>query len=341
MRLVFFSTPPDTRTVRTSSGGAFGRRATLAGAAAILARPALAQQRGGGPIRLVVGFPPGGSGDVFARLLADPLREELGRTLIVENRPGAGGLTAAEYALRAPADGSVLMMHTGSSAVSAPIARKVPPYDPVRDFSWVALLSEAPFALALNPRLPATDLEGFIAYAKERPGQLSYSSAGIGTTVHLAAEAFNDAAGIQVLHIPYQGSGPAITDAINGTVAYNVETFGTLLPHHRGGALRIVSAMAAERTSIAPEIPTMREDGIDVTAGTYNLLAAPPNTPNEVLAPVAAAVGRLMARPAMQAQLQALGISGVVQSDPEGARRFVAAEIARWTPVVQRLGLAL
>lgn len=319
-----------------------GRRAVLAGAAVLLASPALAQQRGtGGPIRLVVGFPPGGSGDIFARLLADPLREELGRTVIVENRPGAGGLTAAEYALRAPADGSVLMMHTGSSAVSAPIARKVPPYDPVRDFAWVALLSEAPFALALNPRLPATDLRSFIAYAKARPGQLSYSSAGIGTTVHLAAEAFNDAAGIQVLHIPYQGSGPAITDAINGTVAYNVETFGTLLPHHKGGALRIVSAMAAERTAISPETPTMREDGIDVTAGTYNLLAAPPNTPREVLAPVAAAIGRVMARPAMQAQLAALGIAGVTQSDPDGARRFVSAEIARWTPVVHRLGLAL
>jgi tripartite-type tricarboxylate transporter receptor subunit TctC len=321
------------------------RRAALGGVAALfgaaLCRPALAQSRGSGPIRLVVGFPPGGSGDIFARLLADPLREELGRTVIVENRPGAGGLTAAEYALRAPADGTVLMMHTGSSAVSAPIARKVPPYDPVRDFAWVALLSEAPFALALNPRLPVTDLKGFVEYARARPGQLSYSSAGIGTTVHLAAEAFKDAAGIDVLHIPYQGSGPAITDAINGTVAFNVETFGTLLPHHRGGALRIVSALAEQRTSIARDVPTMREEGYDVVAGTYNLLAAPQNTPREVLAPVAAAVGRVMARPAMQAQLGALGIAGVVTSDPDSARKFVAAEIARWTPVVQRLGLAL
>lgn len=320
-----------------------GRRAALRAGAGLLgvalARPALAQ--GTGPIRLVVGFPPGGSGDIFARLLADPLREELGRTVIVENRPGAGGLTAAEYAMRAPSDGSVLMLHTGSSAVSAPISRKVAPYDPVRDFAWVALLSEAPFALALNPRLPVTDLAGFIAYARARPGELSYSSAGIGTTVHLAAEAFNDAAGIQVLHVPYQGSGPAITDAINGTVAYNVETFGTLLPHHKAGALRIVSALAEHRAPIAPEVPTMRENGLDVVAGTYNLLAAPRNTPQAVLAPVAAAVGRIMARPAMRTQLDALGIAGVVESDPEGARRFVAAEIARWKPVVDRLGLAL
>ena len=321
---------------------AMNRRALLGAAllSAPLARPALAQGRGS-PVRLVVGFPPGGSGDLFARLLVEPLREELGRTVIVENRPGAGGVTAVEYFLRQPADGSVLMMHTGSSAVAGPISRKQPPYSPMNDFAWVALLSIAPFAVALNPRIPARDLKEFVAYAKAQNGALSYSSAGIGTTVHLAAEALNDAAGIQVMHVPYQGSGPAITDTINGTVAYNIETYGTLLPHHRAGALRIVATMADVRTEIAPEIPTAKEQGWDVSAGTYNLLAAPVGTPRDVRDNVSRAIGQVMARPAMQSQLTGLGIAGISSSNPDQARGFVASEIARWTPVVQRLGLAL
>ena len=316
-----------------------GRRLLLAAAVLPLARPALAQSRA--PVRLVVGFPPGGSGDLFARLLVDPLREELARPVIVDNRPGAGGLTAVEYFLRAPADGSVLMLHTGSTAVSAPISRRAPPYEPVRDFAWIALLSNAPFGLAINPRLPVSNLREFVAYARDQRGALSYSSAGVGTTVHLAAEAFNDAAGIQVQHVPYPGSGPAITDAINGTVAYNVETFGTLLPHHRAGTLRIVGAMAEARTGIAPEVPTTGEEGWPLLAGTYNLLAAPLGAPREVLDPVATAIGRIMARPALRAQLDVLGITGFTDSDPDKARAFVAAEVARWTPVVRRLGLAL
>jgi tripartite-type tricarboxylate transporter receptor subunit TctC len=320
------------------------RRGLLTAAGALLtaplARPAMAQGRSG-PIRLVVGFPPGGSGDLFARLVAEPLREELGRPVIVENRPGAGGVTAVEYFLRQPADGSVLMMHTGSSAVAGPISRRNPPYNPMTDFAWVALLSNAPFAVALNPRVPAADLKQFVAYAKAQNGALSYSSAGIGTTVHLAAEALNAAAGIEVQHVPYQGSGPAITDTINGTVAYNIETYGTLLPHHRAGALRIIATMAEERASIAPEIPTAKEQGWDVSAGTYNLLAAPNGTPREVMDQVSGAIGRVMARQEIKERLSVLGITGYTNSNPDEAKAFVAAEIARWTPIVRRLGIAV
>ena len=319
------------------------RRTMLGAGAALLAaplRPSLAQGRGG-PIRLVVGFPPGGSGDLFARFLAEPLREELGRPVIVENRPGAAGVTAVEYFLRQPADGTTLMMHTGSSAVSGPITRRNPPYSPTEDFAWVALLSYAPFAVALNPRVPAQNLREFVALAKSQPGRLSYSSAGIGTTVHLAAEALNEAAGIDVQHVPYAGSGPAITDTINGTVAANYETYGTLLPHHRAGTLRIIATLDANRTAIAPEIPTAKEQGWDVSAGTYNLLAAPNGTPREMMDQLSAAVGRVMARQAQQQQLAALGITGITDSGPDQARAFVAAEIARWTPLVRRLGIAL
>jgi tripartite-type tricarboxylate transporter receptor subunit TctC len=320
------------------------RRGLLAGAATLLAahlaRPAYAQGRSGA-VRLVVGFPPGGSGDLFARFLADALREQMGRPMIVENRAGAGGLTAVDYFLRQPADGTVMMMHTGSTAVSAPIVRRNPPYNALTDFAWIAQLSIAPFAVALNPQVPARDLKEFVAYARSRNGALSYSSAGIGTTVHLAAEALNAAADMRVQHVPYPGSAPAITDTINGTVAYNVETHGTLMPHHRAGTLRIIATLDSERAAIAPDIPTAKEQGWDVQAGTYNLLAAPNGTPADIMQDFAAAISRVMASPAAQARLRELGITGITNSNPDHAKAFVAAEIARWRPVVQRLGLAL
>lgn len=293
------------------------------------------------PIKIAIGFPPGGSGDLFARILADALREELNRPVLIENKPGAGGLTVATGFLRAPKDGTRLMMATGSTAVSAPISRAKPPYNPVDDFQWIALLSHAPFVIAVNPNLPVTDLKSLIAYCKARPGKLSYGHAGLGTTVHLAAELFKERAGIFVVDIPYAGSAGAITDTIAGNVDFIVETSGTLLPHHRSGRMRIITTMAEAREKIAPEIPTAREDGYDLVAGTYNLLAAPQGTPRETVDPIARAVTRVMNRPAIQERLVQLGIQPITNSNPADARAYVAAEIARWTPIVKRLKIAL
>jgi len=293
------------------------------------------------PIKIAIGFPPGGSGDLFARILADALREELNRPVLIENKPGAGGLTVATGFLRAPKDGTQLMMATGSTAVSAPISRAKPPYNPVDDFQWIALLSHAPFVIAVNPNLPVTDLKSLIAYCKARPGKLSYGHAGLGTTVHLAAELFKERAGIFVVDIPYAGSAGAITDTIAGNVDFIVETSGTLLPHHRSGRMRIITTMAEAREKIAPEIPTAREDGYDLVAGTYNLLAAPQGTPRETVDPIARAVTRVMNRPAIQERLVQLGIQPITNSNPADARAYVAAEIARWTPIVKRLKIAL
>jgi tripartite-type tricarboxylate transporter receptor subunit TctC len=293
------------------------------------------------PIKIAIGFPPGGSGDLFARILADALREELNRPVLIENKPGAGGLTVATGFLRAPKDGTQLMMATGSTAVSAPISRAKPPYNPVDDFQWIALLSHAPFVIAVNPNLPVNDLKSLVAYCKARPGKLSYGHAGLGTTVHLAAELFKERAGIFVVDIPYAGSAGAITDTIAGNVDFIVETSGTLLPHHRSGRMRIITTMAEAREKIAPEIPTAREDGYDLVAGTYNLLAAPQGTPRETVDPIARAVTRVMNRPAIQERLVQLGIQPITNSNPADARAYVAAEIARWTPIVKRLKIAL
>ena len=321
------------------------RRDTLFAATALFgvglagSRTAAAQSRQ--VVKLIVGFPPGGSGDQFARIMSERLQQELQVPIVVENRPGAGGLTAVAAFQRAPADGYTLMMHTGSTAVSAPISRKVAPYNPVDDFAWIALLSEAPFVVAVNPGLPVTDLKSLVAYAKAQGGKLSYGHAGLGTTVHLAAELFKERAGIMVSDIPYPGSGPALTDTIAGNVAFIVETYGTLIQQHKAGRIRIVGAFAESRLPEMPEIGTAREIGLDVVAGTSNLIAAPLGTPAARLAVVAKAVSKVMALPEMRQQLMALGIHPVRNSNPQLARDYVAREVARWTPLVKKLGIAL
>ena len=323
-----------------------GRRQLLLGGGIALANATLglgpvAAQSYDSPIKIAVGFPPGGSGDLFARILSDALREELSRPVLIENKPGAGGMTVALGFLRSPKDGSQLMLATGSTAISAPISRAKMPYNPIEDFTWIALLSNAPFVIAVNPALPVTNLKELVAYAKARPNKMSYGHAGLGTTVHLAAELFKDIAGIDVADIAYAGSAGAITDTIAGNVHFIVETSGTLLPHHKAGKLRIIGTMAEAREKIAPEIPTAREAGYDILAGTCNLLAAPLGTPPEVVDRISKAVARVMNRPAIHERLAQLGIQPISNSNPAQARAYVAAEIARWTPVVKKLGIAL
>ena len=322
------------------------RRRFLGGAATLLSLATLAPkaalaQLGKATTRLVVGFPPGGSGDLFARIIATPLGEELDRTVIVDNKPGAGGMTAAQAFVRYPPDGSALLLATGSSAVTAPISHREQPYDPVKDFGWISHLSIAPFVIAVTPSIPVKTLPELIAYVKSKPGATSYGSAGIGTTVHLAGELLKERTGIDAQHVPYRGSGPAIIDVMSGERTYIIETFGTLLPYHKAGTLRIIAVMAKTRSKVADDVPTVIETGTDALAGTYNLLAAPPNTPRELLEPMVGASNRVMARPAIRDLLLASDIQPITDSNPDKARDFIASEVARWKPVVDRLGLAL
>jgi tripartite-type tricarboxylate transporter receptor subunit TctC len=185
------------------------------------------------------------------------------------------------------------------------------------------------------------DLAGLVAYCKDNPGKLSYGHAGMGTTVHLAGELFKDMAGIRILDVPYAGSAPAINDTIAGTVQMNIETSATLLPHHKSGRLRIICTMAEAREKIAPEIPTAREAGLDLIAGTCNLLAAPLGTPSALIEPIARAVSRVMEKPAVVERLLQQGIQPISNSNPAQARAFVTSEVARWTAVVKKLGIAL
>jgi tripartite-type tricarboxylate transporter receptor subunit TctC len=290
-------------------------------------------------LKLIVGFPPGGSGDTFARIIAEQLRPELG-SIVVENREGAGGLVAAESFLRAPADGYTAMMHTASSAVFAPLIRKKPPYDPLKDFQWVALMSVAPLVIVANPTLPVADLRTFTDYLRANPGR-PYGSAGIGASTHLAAELLFDRAGVKTLHVPYKGSAPSITDTIGGNVTCMLETLQTTLKLHRAGRLKILAVLGEARLGAAPDIPTAREQGLDVIASTYNLLALPVGAPAERAATIARAIANVMRGAEFQQRLVADGLQPITSTSPEATRNFVAAEVARWTPVARRLGIEM
>lgn len=319
------------------------RRAVLRAAslsAVGIAAPLVARAQGG-VTQLYVGFPPGGSGDLFARILADGLREELKRPVVVENRPGGGGMTVAQHFLRLPKDGHHIMLATGSTAIAAPVSRAKAPYNPVEDFQWIALLSNAPFVIAVNPTLPGRNLRELVAYCRERPGRLSYGHAGLGTTVHLAGEMFKDLAGVNVLDVPYAGSGPAINDTIGGQVQMVIEAVGTLIQHHRTGKLRIVTLMADARDRLLPEVMAAREEGLDVVSGTCNLLAVPHGTPAAATDALARATARVLEKPATQERLAALGITPITNSSPADARAFVASEVARWGALAKKLNIAL
>ena len=318
-----------------------GKRQFLGATAALIAAgagitPVQAQQAA---LKLMVGFPPGGSGDTFARLIAEQLRNELG-TVVVENREGAGGMVAAEAFLRGPSDGSVAMMHTASSAVFATVIRKKPPYDPLKDFQWVALMSVAPLVIVANPKLPVADLKSFMDYLRSKPGQ-PYGSAGIGASTHLAAELLFDKAGVKTLHVPYKGSAPSITDTIGGNVTCMLETLQTTQQHHAAGKLKILAVLGDARIPSAPDIPTAKEQGFDAVASTYNLLALPMQASPERAAQIARAIANSMKHPEFQKKLQSQGLQPVTDTSPEQARAFVASEVARWTPVARRLAIEM
>jgi tripartite-type tricarboxylate transporter receptor subunit TctC len=225
--------------------------------------------------------------------------------------------------------------------VAAPISHAKQPYNPVTDFQWVAVLSNAPFVIAVNPSLPVKNLRELVAYCKERPGKLNYGHAGRGTTVHLAGELLNDRAGIEVPDVPYPGSAPAITDTIAGNVQYVIETSGTLLPYHKAGKLRIISVMAETREKISAEVPTSKEEGFDLIAGTYNLLAMPLGSSPALLEQIAKATNRVMNKTSTIERLSGLGITPITKSSPDQARSFLTNEVERWSAVVKKLGIAL
>ncbi len=313
------------------------RRAALAAAVTIpLARPALAFPDR--QMTIVVSFAPGSANDTLARFTAQQLQEKLGQRVLVENRPGAGGMLAATtFGRRAAPDGHTLLFHS-SSLTSGVAMRRNPEIDLRRDVVGVALLCATPMGLAVNAGLPARNIQEFIAYARANPGKLNYGSSGVGGIMHLQAERLRMQAGINVVHVPYGGGAPAVTAVMANDVQFTVIDASTLAPGVQAGQLRILGIASGERVAQYPDVPTLREDGFPFEASVWYGLFAPAGTPAPIIARINAAVNQFLTGSAYQAQMASVGAI-VEQQSPERFQRHVIEDLERWEQVVRRAGI--
>lgn len=312
----------------------------LVSAAAVLACAAMhaAAQYPAKPIRLVVPFPPGGPTDIVARPLAQMLGDALKTPIVVDNRGGAGGSVGADIVAKSAADGYTLLMATvGTHAINPSLYRKLS-YDAVRDFTPIALVAAAPVAIVVHPSLPANDLAGLVAMAKQSPGKVSYGTAGNGTPGHLTGEMFKTAAGIELQHVPYKGSAPAVTDLLGGQIQMMFDPLQSVLQHVQSGKLRAIAVSSSTRSPVLPAIPTVAESGyrgFEFTAwwGIY----APAKLPQDVAARLAGEIERIVHGSAFRNALEPLGVAPTVLT--LGAfGEFQGAELTKWGKAVRDSG---
>jgi len=326
----------------TSCRRAAGVRAVAYGfALCAIAGTAFAQSYPTKPIRFVNGFPAGGPADFFTRTIGQKLSELGGQTVIVENRAGAGGMIAAENIAKAPADGySLFLANAGALAFHQHLYAKVP-VDTYKEFAAVTLAVGVPEIVTVHPSLPVKNLKELAALAKSRPGKLNYASAGSGGMPHLAAEALNMAAGIKMIHVPYKGAAPAVTDLLGGQVELTVLDIPVLLPHLRSGKLRALAIAAHKRSPVLPDLMTTTEGGFpQVQADNWYGVVVAAATPKPVLARINELLVKSIQAPDTKEKLASLG-ANAVGSSPEEFHNFWRAESERWGKMVRTVGIKL
>lgn len=317
-----------------------GIKAALVIAASLLAAPAAAQQDyPNRPIRLIVPYPPGGPTDLIGRVVSELLAKRLGQQVIVDNRGGAATVIGAEIAARAPADGYTLLLATVTTLAVTPALQKKLPYHPERDFTPISMLAAQPYLLAVSPSLPALSVKQLVAYAKANPGKLSFASAGIGAGAHLAGEMLKHMAAIDVVHIPYKGTGPAITDLISGQVAFMFGGISAVYPHAQAGKLRVLAVSTARRSPALPDIPTVAEGGIPgYGTNTWNSLVAPRGTPRHIVERLNAETVAVLNQPEVRERLRAQGIDPD-PGTPAQLAAHIKSELARFDKLIKAIGL--
>lgn len=288
------------------------------------------------PIRVLVGFTPGAGIDIAVRQIAPKMGEALGQSIVIENRPGAGGNIAAELAARAAADGYTLLASGAPAAISQTLYAKLN-YDLLKDFEAVALIATVAQFLVVHPSLPVKSVKDFVAMAKTRKGELSYASTGAGSTPHLTAEMFRMQAGIDVLHVPYRGTPLALTDLVSGNVSYMFGNILSVLPQVQTGRLRALAITSAQRSTIAPNVPTIAETYAGFESGSWYALFAPSGTPKDAIARVHEATSRTLQTPDVRDKFIAQG-AVLLSGTPQDAAAYTRAEIAKWGKVVKASG---
>ena len=288
-------------------------------------------------IRVIVGFPPGSGADITARVIGAKAGEALAQQVIVDNRPGAASNIAAELAAKAPADGYTLFIGTVANTINATLYPRLP-FDFAREFAPVALTTAAPNVLVVHTSVPAKSVKELIALAKSRPGQLNYASAGTGTAPHLSGELFNAMAGIRMVHIPYKGSPPAVTDLLAGEVALMFSPSSTVLPHVKSGRLRALAVTTAARLPSLPELPTVAESGLKgYETITWFGFVAPAKTPQAIVARLNAEIVKVLALPEVRNPFAIQGIE-VIGGTPEQFASYIRDEITKWAKVIRLSG---
>ncbi len=306
-------------------------------AAALLCLPALAQPYPAKPVRIIVPFAPGGGSDFIGRFAAQRLTEALGKQVLVENRPGAGGLLGIEAGVRADPDGYTLILIASSYTVN-PALYKLK-FDPVADITPVVQISQGPMLVVVNPKLPVNSVQDLVALARSRPGQVSFASAGQGSITHMAAEFFISLAGLKMNHIPYKGTGPALTDTIGGQTDVFFSSTATALPHVKAGRLRAIAVTTAKRLAAEPNLPTLAESGVaGYDVPLWHGLIGPKDLPRPVVERINGEVGKILNLKETADQLQSDGVSPA-GGTPGEFRERIQKEIALWRKVVATTGV--
>jgi tripartite-type tricarboxylate transporter receptor subunit TctC len=311
-------------------------------AVAAVAHPALAADAAAfpsKPVRLIVPFTPGGSTDILARAIGQKLSESWRQPVVIENRPGAGGAIGMELAAKAPADGTTMVMgHIGTLAANPALYRSLS-YDPVRDFAPVTLVAMVPNVLVVGPAIPSRSVAEFVALAKSKPGKLDYGSGGNGSAAHLAMEYFKLKAGVDLQHVPYKGTAPALTDLLGGQIAVILTGLPPALQHVKSGKLRILGVASRERLAAFPEIPTIAESGVPGFEATqwYGLLV-PAATPKDIVAKIQRDTAAALRDPAVNERLASEGAEPVGNT-PEQFGTFIRSEIELWGKVIRATGM--
>jgi len=322
------------------------RRVHIAAALAMLSCLAVPAAHGAAnayptrPIRLVVPFAPGGGADNTARRLAEPLAERLGQPIVVDNQPGAGGTLGASFVAHAEPDGYTLLYATPGQQMTNPHMMPSLPYDPVNDFTPVAQLLQGGSVLVVHKDVPADSVKELIALARKEPGRISFASAGIGASSHLAGELFKSEAGIDIVHVPYRGSGAAVNDVIGGRVQMAIDTISVYQPHIASGAVRALGVSALEPNPVLPGVPPIADDLPGFEASPVNYITAPAGTPRPIIDKLNAAINDVLADPDIQASFRQTG-TRLRGSTPEQMAALIESESAKWKKVIEQSGASV
>ena len=293
------------------------------------------------PLRIISPYSPGGLGDSFPRAVASGLAESLGQPVIVENRPGASQAIGMQVAAKAPPDGHTMVFGSVTSLAINPAVSKELPYDPVKDFAPLSLCVTTPLYLVVHPSVPATTVKDLVALARRQPGRLTFASGGNGSSNHLAGELLKLLAGIDMIHVPYKGNAPTLTDLLGGQVSMTFGIAHQFLPHVKTGRLRAIAVTTAKRTAFAPQLPTIAESGLEgYEISAWQGILAPAGTAKEIVGRMSSEIGRILRQPDVVERLTAEGAEPVA-STPEAFGEYLRAELARWSRIGREAGIRI